>query len=126
MKIILLILILIYNLCINCYAIYTYNDEDYKEEVLHKPIFIRIPHIIWYWLESIYRFGLIPYLIRLIFSGIISVLIIKLSIWLPTKSIEAFAILYLICVFNCGIMLTYFYNILYRMFKYLYSKRKRK
>ena len=125
-KILLILILVYYNLCTNIYALTTYSDEDYTEEILNKPFIIRITHILWYWLDTIYRFGLIPYLIRLIFSAIISVLIMKLSVWLPTQSIEAFAILYCICAFNTGVVCTYGLSILYKMFKHIHYKRKKK
>lgn len=125
-KYILLILISIYNIVTNIYAIIHYSSEDYVETISNKPWLIRIPYTVWYWLETIYRYGLIPYLIRIVTACIIACGLVALSYWLPTKSLEAFAVLYAICMFNAGIVFTYVASWIQLTCKHLYRKRQKR
>lgn len=72
----LLITLLLFNLITNIFAIKTYTNEEFFEEFYSRHWFLRIPYIIWYWLETLVRFKLIKDLLFILTTCIIGTSII--------------------------------------------------
>ena len=114
----LLIALLLFNLITNICAIKIYTNEEFFEEFYSKHWFLRIPYIIWYWLETLVRFKLIKDLLFILTTCIIGTSIIGalyLLMSYPTVFIiGCAAILAITSIFLSGLLFI------------LYDKLKRK
>ena len=72
----LLITLLLFNLITNVFVIKVYTNTEFFKEFYSKHWFLRIPYIIWYWLEALVRFKLIKDLIFILTTCIIGTSII--------------------------------------------------
>lgn len=78
----LLIALILFNLITNIFAIKTYTNTEFFEELYSRHWFLRIPYIIWYWLETLVRFKLIKDLLFILTTCIIGTSIIGILYFL--------------------------------------------
>jgi hypothetical protein len=125
--IILLTLLIVYNIATNIYAIkfYTYEDDNYIAELKESPILLRIPHVLWYWLEALYRLKLLKPLSLVLLYGIISFGLTYLVRVLATTSWGALCILLTVLILSTAFVLLIFVLYVSELIKDLIKKKKR-
>lgn len=72
----LLIALLLFNLITNIFAIKFYTNGEFFAEFYSRHWLLKIPYIIWYWLETLVRFKLIKDLLFILTTCIIGTSII--------------------------------------------------
>lgn len=118
--------LIIYNIATNIYAIkfYTYEDDNYIAELKESPVLLRIPHVLWYWLEALYRLKLLKPLSLVLLYGIISFGLTYLVRVLATTSWGALCILLTVLILSTAFVLLIFVMYVSEVIKDLIKKRK--
>lgn len=125
--IILLTLLVVYNVATNIFAIkfYTYEDNDYIAELKESPVLLRIPHVLWYWLEALYRLKLLKPLSLVLLYGIISFGLTYLVRVLATTSWGALCILLTVLILSTAFVLLILVLYVSEIIEDLIKKKKR-
>ena len=121
-------MLIIYNIATNIYAIkfYTYEDDNYIAELKESPVLLRIPHVLWYWLEALYRLKLLKSLSLVLLYGIISFGLTYLVRILATTSWGALCILLTVLILSTAFVLLILVMYISEVIKGLIKEKKRK
>ena len=122
--IILIIALVLFNISSNLFALKFYNNTYYFEELYKKPWLLRIPFIIWYWLEALVRFKLWKDLLFIVTCVIICFGILSLLKFLLNYN-TAFIITCIILLGITSIFLTFLF-MYYTNKLYTFLKKKKK
>ena len=126
--IIIFTMLIVYNIATNLYAIkfYTYEERDYFTELKESPVLLRIPHVLWYWLEALYRLKLLKPLSLVLLYGIISFGLTYLVRILATTSWGALCILLTVLILSTAFVLLILVMYVSEVIKNLIKEKKRK
>ena len=126
--IIIFTMLIVYNIATNIYAIkfYTYEDDNYVAELKESPILLRISHVLWYWLETLYRLKLLKPLSLVLLYGIVSFGLTYLVRILATTSWGALCILLAVLILSTAFVLLIFVMYVSEVIQNLIKKKKKK
>ena len=126
--IIIFTMLIVYNIATNLYAIkfYTYEDDNYIAELKESPVLLRIPHVLWYWLEALYRLKLLKPLSLVLLYGIISFGLTYLMRVLATTSWGALCFLLAVLILSTAFVLLILVMYISEVIKDLIKEKKRK
>lgn len=126
--IIIFTMLIVYNIATNLYAIkfYTYEDDNYIAELKESPVLLRIPHVLWYWLEALYRLKLLKPLSLVLLYGIISFGLTYLVRILATTSWGALCFLLAVLILSTAFVLLILVMYVSEVIKDLIKEKKEK
>ena len=125
-NIILIITLVLFNIGSNLFSLKFYNNAYYFEEFYKKPWLLKIPFIIWYWLETLVRFKLWKDLLFIITCVIICFSIFSLLKFLLNYH-TAFIIACIILLAITSTFLTFiFISCINKLYTFLKKKKKNK
>ena len=119
-------LLLIINLFCNVTVIAYVDAQSITATLKYAPWHFKIPHAIWYWLVLLYHYKILPYIIRIIICGLLSLITLSLCLYIPVNSLEQFLVLFGMCFIISALIISYAITWVYKLVECLYRRKKRK
>ena len=116
--------ILLLNVITNIIMLKTYTNKEYFKEFYSKHWLIRIPYALWYWIETLVRFGLIKDLIFVLSTAALVYLLVQCMTW-SIKCAWLFPIVLGLITTAAAILLYFCLQYAFiKLYKFIKKKRK--